>query len=262
MKKLGFIGMGNMAMALATGFISSGSLAKSAVYAYAPHYDKLAKNAENVGFQPVKTMEELLAACDTFVVACKPYQIEDILKAYGAELDQKTVLSVAAGWNFEQFRSFLPKAHIQCIMPNTPAMVSEGVFLFEETNSLAAEELDTVKALFAGLGVVEVLPTSLMGIGGAISGCGPAFVDLMIEAYADAAVKYGMQRRQAYRIVSKMIEGSATLQLKTEQHPGVLKDQVCSPRGTTIKGVTTLEKCGFRDACISSIDAIMDAKKN
>lgn len=105
--------------------------------------------------------------------------------------------------------------------------------------------------------IIEELPASLMGIGGAISGCGPAFMDLIIESYADAAVKYGISRQTAYKIVSQTMLGSAKLQLKTEAHPGILKDAVCSPGGTTIRGVDSLEKNGLRGICISSIDAIM-----
>jgi pyrroline-5-carboxylate reductase len=141
-------------------------------------------------------------------------------------------------------------------------MVGQGVFLFEEKNSLLEEELKEIKELFNAVGMVEVLPSRLMGIGGAVTGCGPAFVDLMIEAYSDAAVKYGIPRQSAYRLVSQMIYGSALLQLETGEHPGVLKDNVCSPAGTTICGVAKLEEKGFRDACISSIDAIMNKKSN
>jgi len=102
----------------------------------------------------------------------------------------------------------------------------------------------------------------LMGIGGAISGCGPAFMDLIMEAYADAAVKYGIARPVAYKLVAQTMLGSAKLQQITGDHPGVLKDAVCSPNGTTIRGVDTLEKKGLRGACISSIDSIMEYKKS
>ena len=111
--------------------------------------------------------------------------------------------------------------------------------------------------LFASVGVVEEIPSALMGIAGTITGCGPAFIDLLIEAYADAAVKYGVPRAQAYPLVAQMVKGSAALQLETKEQPGVLKDQVCSPGGTTIRGVCALEEDGFRSACIHSIDAIM-----
>ena len=142
-------------------------------------------------------------------------------------------------------------------MRNGPAMVGEGVFLFEKTNSLKPEERAQIWQLFENLGTVEELPDNLMGIGGAISGCGPAFVDLFIEAYADAAVKYGIPRATAYKLVSQTVLGSAKLQLQTGEHPAVLKDNVCSPAGSTIRGVTALEENGLRNACIKSIDSIM-----
>jgi pyrroline-5-carboxylate reductase len=137
-------------------------------------------------------------------------------------------------------------------------MVGEGVLLFEERNTLTPEEHAEVKKLFAAVGLVQELPSHLMGIGGTVTGCGPAFVDLFIEAYGDAAVKYGLKREDAYKLISQMVLGSAKLQLATGTHPGVLKDNVCSPAGTTIRGVTSLEEHGFRNACIKSVDAIMN----
>ena len=114
-----------------------------------------------------------------------------------------------------------------------------------------------MRELLAAVGEVEVLPDALMGIGGALSGCGPAFVDLLIEAFADAGVLYGMPRDQAMRLVSQTVKGSAKLQQETGLHPGVLKDMVCSPGGSTIRGVAALEKNGYRAACIAAIEAIM-----
>ena len=151
---------------------------------------------------------------------------------------------------------------IQCIMPNTPAMVGSGVIIFEEKNSLEKKEREQIRALFNPLGMVAEVPTALMGICGAVTGCGPAFADMMIEAYADAAVKYGVPRGLAYPLVSQTLFGSAKLQLMTGLHPGALKDQVTSPGGTTIRGVAALEENGFRHACIASIDAIMEFKNS
>lgn len=261
MEKFGFIGMGNMAQAIAKGWIDSKTLSPDKIYAYAPNTEKLKRNAEKIGFIAVEDIISLVDQCDTLIVSCKPYQIESVLEKIGSLLEGKTLLSIAAGWDHAKYRAYLPKTRIQFVMPNTPAMVSEGVFLFEETCSLTDEERSLAMELFSALGIVEILPSNLMGIGGAISGCGPAFVDMMIEAYADAAVKYGIPRSTAYRLVSATIAGSASLQIKTGEHPARLKDNVCSPAGTTIRGVATLEEKGFRSACISSIDAIMNFKK-
>lgn len=261
MKKIAFIGMGNMAQALAQGFIKTGKVNAADIFAYAPHQEKLAANAAKIGFVPCKTLKEAVSVADTVFMACKPYQIEDVLAETGRELADKALVSIALGWSFhiyeKTFAAYSPKPRVQFVMPNTPAMVGEGVFLFEKSNSLHPEERREIWDLFASLGVVEELPDSLMGIGGAVSGCGPAFVDLFIEAYADAAVKYGVPRATAYKLVSQTVLGSAKLQLETGEHPAVLKDNVCSPSGSTIRGVASLEENGLRNACIKSIDAIM-----
>ena len=251
-----------MARALAEGFIGSKKIEPSSIRAYAPHQDKLAKNCEELGIIPVDNVKTLVQDSDMIFIACKPYQIESALKEALDIIKGKAVVSVAAGWDFERYRRLLgDSVRVQFVMPNTPAMVGEGVFLFEETNSLTGEEQEDLRSLFSGIGMIEELPSKLMGIGGAVSGCGPAFVDLMIEAYADAAVKYGIPRDTAYRLVSRTIMGSAKLQLDSGKHPGQLKDAVCSPGGTTIRGVEALEKNGFRNACMASIEAIMDFKK-
>lgn len=261
MNKIGFIGMGNMAQAIAAGFVNSGKVKKENLLAFAPNQEKLKKNAEKIGFVPYDSVKNLVKDSDSVIIACKPYQIESVFAEVKDLLKGKAIISVAAGWVYSSFYKILGNdVRIQCIMPNTPAMVGEGVMLFEKENSLTSEEHAQVIDMFAALGIVEELPGNLMGIGGAISGCGPAFMDLVMEAYADAAVKYGIGRDMAYRLVAQTMKGSAKLQQETNSHPGVLKDAVCSPNGTTIRGVDALEKAGFRGACISSIDAIMDYK--
>ncbi len=270
MTNIGFIGFGNMAQALAGGFLNSGLVAKDKMFAFAPNQAKLEKNAANLGITACKSLKEVVTACDTLIMACKPYQIENVLKEIRDSLMGKTLVSVAAGWDFAKYASVLSiepspvtgeYCRFQFVMPNTPALVGEGVLLFEEKNSLEASEKDEIVKLFEATGTVAFLPSNLMGIGGAVTGCGPAFVDLFMEAYADAAVKYGIPRPTAYKLISQMVLGSAKLQKETGEHPGVLKDNVCSPNGTTIRGVTSLEENGFRNACIKSIDTIMDFKR-
>ncbi len=257
--KLGFIGMGNMAKALAKGFIGSGAIEATQVLAYAPNQEKLKTNALEIGFCPVSSLKELAALADLLIMACKPYQIEGVLKEIAEDIKGKAIVSIAAGWDFAKYETVLPEGvRVQFVMPNTPAMVGEGVLLFEEKNTLTEEERAEVFRLFDSVGVVKELPTHLMEIGSAVCGCAPAFVDMMIEAYGDAAVKYGMKRADAYELISQMVLGSAKLQLQTGIHPGILKDNVCSPGGTTIRGVAALEEAGFRSACIYSVDAIMN----
>ncbi len=259
--KIGFIGMGNMAGALAAGFADSKVLSAKDVGAYAPNQAKLIENSKRIGFVPFADINRMVSSSDIVIVACKPYQIEGVLEQIKKEIKGKALLSIAAGWTFDTYEKILGNSvRIQCIMPNTPASVYEGVLLFEEKNSLTEEEHDFVTKIFGALGLVEEVPTSLMGIGGAVAGCTPAFMDMIVEAYADAAVKYGMGRAQAYRIVSQMMLGSAKLIKTSGKHPAELKDAVCSPAGTTIRGVEALEKAGLRSACMESVKAVMDFK--
>lgn len=256
--KIGFIGMGNMAFAIASGIIKNELMNKNDIYAYAPHYDKLKNNAERLGFVPCRDLNEMIRKVDMAVMACKPYQIEDVLSKIREDLKEKALISIAAGWDFDKYASFVDSStRVQFIMPNTPVMVGSGVLMFEEKNSLTDSELKEIARIFSALGMVITLPGHLMNIGSAIAGCGPAFVDLIIEALGDAGVKYGLSRTTAYALASKMIEGSAKLQSETGKHPGILKDNVCSPAGTTILGVDALEHAGVRAAFLDAVDAIM-----
>ena len=130
--------------------------------------------------------------------------------------------------------------------------------LFEQATTLEAAERRELMDKFGVLGVVEELPSSLMSIGGTLSGCGPAFCALVIEAMADAGVKYGLPRATAYRLASKTLSGTGEMQLVTGTHPGVIKDGVCSPGGTTIRGVEALERAGLRAAFMDAVQAIME----
>ena len=204
------------------------------------------------------SLKEVSQKSDMIFMACKPYQIEDVLKELGDELCGKAVVSVAAGWNYQRYRSALPAdARIQFIMPNTPAAVGEGVFLAEEENDLMEEERNFLFELLTAVGMVKELPSRLMDAAMAISGCGPAFMDMIIEALGDAGVKNGLQRKDAYELACFTMVGSARLKMETGLHPGELKDNVCSPAGTTIKGVASLEESGIRYAFIKAIDEVL-----
>jgi len=256
--KIGFIGMGNMAQALASGFIKYGRVKAQGLKAFAPNQKKLKENADKIGFTPVATLPELLEDSDIIILACKPYQMDTVLGEIKDLLKGKAVISVALGWNFKKWESEQIKdTRFQFVMPNIPVCTGEGVLIFEEENSLFDGERTDIMKLFESVGLITELPSRLIGIGGAISGCGPAFANMFIEAYADAAVRYGIQRDKAYELVSATLMGAARMQLMTGEHPAVLKDKVCSPAGSTIKGVMALEREGFRRACQTSIDEIM-----
>lgn len=259
MKNIAFIGLGNMGGAIAEGFVKSGAAEAGSIFGYSPTREKLHAFCSHTGVIPCQSAQEAVSRADTVLIAVKPYIIEGVLRELREALRGKALLSVALGYDHARLRRLLDDdTRAQFIMPNTPAMVGEGVFLFEDSHSLEAEERRQIMASFAGIGVVEELPSHLMGIGGALSGCGPAFCAMVIEALADAGVKYGLPRATAYRLASQTLAGTGRLQLETGMHPGVMKDAVCSPAGSTIRGVEALEAGGLRIAMMNAVCAAME----
>lgn len=260
--KIGFIGFGNMAQALARGLVRSGAVAAGEIGACARDRAKLQRNTEPFGFRAFDTSAEVAAFADVAVIAVKPYQVEAVVAPIRELLAPKIVVSVAAGLTFDDYERILAPgtAHLSTC-PNTPVAVCEGIVVFERRHSLSSEEFAALEELFSHVGLVLPVDTPLLGLAGTICGCSPAFVAMFIEALSDAAVKHGIPRRDAYRMISQMVVGTGKLQLETEQHPGAMKDAVCSPGGTTIVGVGELEQRGFRGSVIAAIDAIQ-AKAN
>lgn len=258
MKKISFIGMGNMAQALAIGFLRCGKAAPDQLSAFAPNQPKLQENAKRIGFIPCASAKDAIKEADLVILACKPYQIEEVLQQNQTELEGKVIVNVAYGWTFEKALSCLPRnVHYQFMVPNTPVSVCSGVLLVEEQNSLTDEEEAWVEDLFSGVGTYMKLPSHLIGAANAVSGCGPAFLSMAMEALGDAAVKHGLTREQAYSLAAGVMAGTARLQTESGLHPGALKDQVCSPGGVTIRGVAALEEYGMRNAFIKAVDATL-----
>ena len=254
--KVGWIGFGNMAKAMAQGLIGSGSIAADDLYACARDQQKLAANTAALGMHACKDSQELVSCCDLEIVAVKPYQVKDVLMPLRDALQDKIVLSVAAGMPFDVYEELLAPdtAHISTI-PNTPIAAQAGVIVCEARHSLNAKQLTAVKALFDRCALLVFVDSEQLSVAGTISGCGPAFACMMVEALADAGVKHGLQRTQAYQLAAGMIKGSGALLLQSGEHPAALKDAVCSPKGTTIRGVAALEENGFRHALIAAVDA-------
>ena len=255
--KIGFIGFGNMAQAMACGLVRTDALRPGEIGACARDREKLRRNTESHGFRAFDDAASLAAFADVVVVAVKPYQVEAVIAPIRERLVGKIVVSVAAGVTFDDYEKMLvPGTSHLSTVPNTPVSVGEGIVVCERRHSLSDEQWNAVEGLLSHLGLVIRTDTPLLGIAGTICGCGPAFVAMFIEALSDAAVKYGIPRADAYRMASQMVAGTGKLQLATGQHPGAMKDAVCSPGGTTIVGVAELERKGFRGAVIDAIDAI------
>lgn len=265
---IGFIGYGNMAQAIAQGLVDAGVVRGRQIVACAAHWDKLEKTTAGLGIRPLHNALEVAAAADTIIIAIKPYQIETVIGPIAEELAKpsKTVVSIAARWDLAKYRTLFTgtqggddmPVHIQCTIPNTPMAVGKGVLVTETDNTLTEEETETFEALFSPISLIERVDAAHMNIAMVVAGCAPAFTDMYIEALGDAGVKYGLQRATAYRLAAKMVEGVGALYMATGDHPGAMKDAVCSPGGTTIRGVAKLEKDGFRGAVIDGVDAIME----
>lgn len=260
--RVGFIGMGNMASAIVTGGFLSGFFVSEQVSAYDPAPGKLSMLEGTYGITRAASAAQLVRGCDLVVLAVKPNVMPAVVSELMEELPGKAVLSIALGWRYEQLHQVLPaSARWQAVMPNTPMQVGEGMCVFEEKNSLLPGELQFVKAMFASMGTIAVMPTSLMSAAGTVTGCGPAFTYLFLEAMADAAVYHGVPRAEAYKLASQTVLGAARMVLETGSHPGLLKDNVCSPGGSTIRGIAMLEQGGLRSAVIEAVREIEGTRR-
>ena len=255
--RLGFIGFGNMAQALANGLIYKNAIKAEQIYACAKNWDKLCSNTIPRGFIPCRDSSELVDNVDMVIIAVKPYLVKEVITPIKEKLVDKIVISVVVNYPFDQYEEILlPNTHHLSTLPNTPVSVGEGIILCENKNSLTVEEYESFVNLFSQIALIENIETKNLGIAGTISGCGPAFTSMFIEALSDAAVMHGLSRDMSYKLASQMVVGTGKLQLSTNAHPGIMKDAVCSPGGTTIVGVTTLERKGLRSSVIDAIDAI------
>lgn len=254
--KIGFIGFGNMASAMADGWIAAGTVPPANLYACANRYEALLERTDARGMNACQSAAELVDAVDLVVIAIKPHLIDEVLAPLAERLAAKPILSVAAGWDCARYETLLPGTHHISTVPNTPVSICEGVIACERTHTLAEADHALVRTLLDALGSVVEVESRLLSVAGTVGGCGPAFIAMVIESLGDAAVKHGIPRADAYRMVSQMVAGTAKLQLTTGAHPGAMKDAVCSPGGTTIKGVAALEQAGLRSAFIQAIDAI------
>lgn len=262
--KLGFIGCGNMASAIMSGIISNGIIQADEIIGadvFAPSRDKV-KN--NLGIQIAENNAEVVQKAEAFVLSIKPQYYEEVIREIKDDvIDNQIVITLAPGktlaWLEEQFGK---PVKIVRTMPNTPAMVQEGMTAACPNQYVTAEELDYVCGILKGFGEVEVVPEKLIDAVVAVSGSSPAYVFMMIEAMADAAVAEGMPRNQAYKFAAKAVMGSAKMVLETGKHPGELKDMVCSPGGTTIEAVKVLEATGFRSSLMEAMEVCAEKSRS
>jgi len=258
--KIGFIGTGNMGTPLIKGVIRSGAAVPEDIYIFDVDSSKAQAVSMETGVRLAKDNCGLVRTCDYVILAVKPVFVKQVLEeikdVFSAD---KILVSIAVGITSKTLKYILGENRkIVRTMPNLPVLVGEGMTLVCFDKSLNDTERAVVKSLFEGAGKVEELEERLMSEVAALTGSSPAYVFMMIEAMADGAVQSGIPRKIAYKLASQAILGSAKMVLETGLHPAELKDQVCSPAGTTIEAVQTLEKNGFR---YSIMEAMKDCTK-
>ena len=260
--KIGYVGFGAMGSAVAEAFAKHCEEVKCGAveqYAYAPHREKLRSRAAELGVTPCASAQELVRRCDLVILACKPYQAEAVLAGIRDELQGKALVSLVNAWRYADLKAALGEGvRVQCIMPNIPMKVGRGVVLLAEENDLRPEERALLRGLCEATATVVELPEDKIPAATAISGCGPAFLYMVVEALGDAGVKNGLPRRAAYELAAATLVGAGTMVLADPAtHPAAMKDAVCSPAGTTIRGVAALEEAGMRSAFLKAVDATL-----
>lgn len=256
-KTIGFIGAGNMGSALIGGMIRSGYASGEGFLVYDPAPAAMGSLKQQFGVRTAAGNREVARQSDYLILAIKPNMAEPVLSEIADVLRPETVIvSILAGASIAALERHIGKpAKIVRTLPNTPALVGEGMTAICPNALVEPNELEEIVRIFASVGKAEVVPEKLMDAVTAVSGSSPAYIFMMIEAMADGAVQAGMPRAQAYRFAAQAVLGSARMVLDTELHPGVLKDRVCSPGGTTIDAVAALEREGFRNAILSAVKA-------
>ena len=263
MKKIGMIGVGNMGGAILRGMIASGYVAAEDVMACLHSEEKRqALAAEIPGLTCTTDAKALAQECRMIVLAVKPQVLGELLDSIKGEINDRALVSIAAGWTMDMLTSKVAgtTATLLRVMPNTPALVGEGYTAFCEETTFNGPSLKWAKGLFSCLGMVQSFPESLFDAVVATTSSSPAYVYMFIEAMADGAVKLGLPRKVAIQAAAQAVLGSAKMVLCSGEHPAQLKDNVCSPAGTTIEAVGVLEKSGFRGIIMNAMDAC--AQKN
>jgi len=257
-RRIGFIGCGAMAQALAGGLLAAG-LEPDRLLGADPLPAQRESWKQGLGIETAADNAALAAACDVVVLCVKPGAVEAVLSSLSGAADATRPLwvSIAAGISHARMAACLPAgARIVRTMPNTPALVGAGATAVFAGPGVEAEELAATEALFGAVGVTWVCPDeSLIDAVTGLSGSGPAYVFLILEALGDAGVRQGLPRDAAYRLAFQTVYGAARLAIETGRHPGALKDQVTSPGGTTIAGLERLEAGGVRAAIHEAVAA-------
>ena len=255
-RKLGFIGVGNMGEALVKGLLASGASKPSQIWVSARRKERVAELCKTYGVNG-GTNAEITDACDVLVLGVKPQILDQVLRGIADKVThEKLIISVAAGVPIAAIERRLHiAARIVRSMPNTPATVGAGATAIALGEHATEADLSVARALFDSVGITVLLEESQIDAATGLSGSGPAYIFLIIEALSDAGVKVGLSRSAAMQLAAQTVLGSAKLLIESKEHPGMLKDKVTSPGGTAIAGLHTLEAGGLRNVLMNAVEA-------
>ena len=263
-RTIGMIGAGNMGSAILRGIVEAEYVRASQIIAFDTNRKRMRELEEDLpGVALAADCLEVVEQADLIILAVKPIMMKEVIDRIRQGLQGKAVLSIAAGWTVDMLEKALANtgATYMRVMPNTPALVGEGMTALCDESTFSKEDFDFVKGIFDAIGKTRILPERLFDGVVAVSGSSPAYVYMMIEAMADAAVKEGIPRTFAYEMAAQSVLGSALMVLSTGTHPAALKDAVCSPGGTTIDAVEELERKGFRAAIMDAMKVCADKSR-
>jgi pyrroline-5-carboxylate reductase len=262
-KKVGFIGAGAMAESLLEGILANEVIAASDVYISDINQGRLDNLATEYGVNKTADNSDLIANVDYVILAVKPQVIEDVLCEVAFEIDsEQKVFSIAAGIETKQIEKHLDNdVAVVRLMPNTPALVGEAAIAYSLGRAADSEEARIIEEMFNVVGKVLKVKEDLMDAVTGLSGSGPAYVYLIIEALSDAGVNMGLPREKSGELALQTIIGAAKMVEESGLHPGELKDMVTSPGGTTIKGLQQLEESGLRGILYKTVEAATNKSK-
>ena len=262
--KIGFIGNGNMGGAIVNGIISQNIASGEDIIVSDINEAALKATSDKYGVMVTTDNKVAAKEADMLFLAVKPNILYKVIEEIKDSVNEEAlVISIVAGQSIKKIQNAFGKpVKLVRVMPNTPAFVGEAMSGISITGEVSKEGTDSVLSVFNSIGRAEVVPEKLMDAVTAVSGSAPAYVFMLIEAMADAAVMGGMPRDKAYTFAAQAVLGSAKMVLETDIHPGKLKDMVCSPGGTTIEAVAVLEEEGMRNAIIKAMKACMDKSSN
>lgn len=256
-KKIAFIGCGNMGGAILDGILSTQLMKNEEIIVCVNSENSKKTIASNKNVEVTTNMEEAIHEASTILLAIKPNLFEELLSKHYQVLQDKLIVSVAAGISMEQIASYLQNEtqKIIRIMPNTPACVKEAMSSLSVNEYVSNDEKEEIKKIFASFGkVIEVEEEKIHAVI-AISGSSPAYVFMLLDAMIKNGMKHGLSKEQAYTMASQAVLGSAKMVLDTKENPNQLKQNVCSPNGTTIEAVQSLESDNFYEILDKAMDA-------